>query len=93
MATLSDTTRPMWVHNCFDDITTLQTVVIHLFQIEHVELTEGIVQQYVQLEKEIHVLEKKNVVKKFEDKTLHADELKKTVDQLEATYKELKKQT
>lgn len=50
-------------------------------------------QQYVQLEKEIHIFEKKNVVKKFEDKTLHADELKKTVDQLEATYKELKKQT
>lgn len=37
-------------------------------------------------------LEKKNVLKKYEAKMLHADGLKKTVDQLEATYKELKKQ-
>lgn len=38
-------------------------------------------------------LEKKNVLKKYEAKMLYADEFKKTVDQLEATYKELKKQT
>lgn len=49
--------------------------------------------QYVELEKEIFKLEKKNVVKKHEAKTLYSDELKKTVDQLEATHKELKKQT
>lgn len=48
---------------------------------------------YVQLEKEIHVLEQRNVLKKYEAKMLHADEVKKTVDQLEATYKELKKTT
>lgn len=61
--------------------------------VEQIELTEGVVQEYIQLEKSIHRLEKKNVLKKYEAKMLHADSLKKTVDQLEATYKELKKQT
>jgi hypothetical protein len=45
------------------------------------------------LEKEIYKLEGRNVLKKYENKTVFADEIKKTVDQLEATYKELKKQT
>jgi hypothetical protein len=45
------------------------------------------------LEKAIHKLEKKNVLKKYESKTIFADDIKKTVDQLEATFKELKKQT
>ncbi|KHN79662.1 hypothetical protein Tcan_11781, partial [Toxocara canis] len=56
-------------------------------------LTDGIVQDYINLEKAIYRLERKNVLKKYEAKTLFADEIKKTLDQLEATYKELKKQT
>jgi acetyl-CoA carboxylase alpha subunit len=50
-------------------------------------------QEYVDVEKAIYRLETHNVVKKYEAKTTFADDLKKTVDQLEATYKELKKQT
>jgi hypothetical protein len=45
------------------------------------------------LEKEIYKLEYSNVLKKYDSKTIFADDIKKTVDQLEATYKELKKQT
>ncbi len=56
-------------------------------------MTENVVQEYIGLEKDINRLEKKNVLKKYEVKMIHADEYKKTVDQLEATYKELKKQT
>jgi hypothetical protein len=62
-------------------------------KVEKIELNEGVIKNYVDLEKEIYKLEKKNVVKKLETKTQYADEIKKTVDQLEATYKELKKQT
>uniref|UniRef100_A0A914XMV8 Uncharacterized protein n=1 Tax=Plectus sambesii TaxID=2011161 RepID=A0A914XMV8_9BILA len=62
-------------------------------EIEQIELTEGVVQEYVRLEKDIYKLERMNVLKKYEAKMLYADEFKKTVDQLEATYKELKKQT
>uniref|UniRef100_A0A915KKL4 Uncharacterized protein n=1 Tax=Romanomermis culicivorax TaxID=13658 RepID=A0A915KKL4_ROMCU len=61
--------------------------------IEKKELTEELLDEYVKLEKEIYVLEQKNVTKKMEDRILQADELKKTIDQLEATCKELKKQT
>lgn len=50
-------------------------------------------QDYITLEKAAVRLERKNVVKKYEQKMIAADELKKTVDQLEATFKELKKQT
>ncbi|VDK56326.1 unnamed protein product [Anisakis simplex] len=48
---------------------------------------------YINLEKAIYRLERKNVLKKYEAKTIFADEIKKTLDQLEATFKELKKQT
>ncbi|KAI6215892.1 hypothetical protein M3Y94_00438100 [Aphelenchoides besseyi] len=61
--------------------------------IERIELTETIVQQYVELEMEIYRLESRNVLKKYESKMIFADQLKTIVDQLEATYKELKKQT
>uniref|UniRef100_A0AC35G3C6 Uncharacterized protein n=1 Tax=Panagrolaimus sp. PS1159 TaxID=55785 RepID=A0AC35G3C6_9BILA len=61
--------------------------------VDRIELTEGVVQDYINLEKAIYRLEKKNVLKKYESKTIFADDIKKTVDQLEATYKELKKQT
>ena len=60
---------------------------------EKIEFNEAVVEKYVQLEKDIHKLERANVVKKHDAKSLYADELKKTVDQLEATHKELKKQT
>lgn len=50
-------------------------------------------QEFIALEKEIFRYEHRNVLKKYENKTIFADEIKKTVDQLEATYKELKKQT
>ncbi|VDN60576.1 unnamed protein product [Dracunculus medinensis] len=45
------------------------------------------------MEKSIHRLEKKNVLKKYESKMIFADGIKKTLDQLEATFKELKKHT
>ena len=61
--------------------------------LERIQLTEGVVQDFINLEKAIHKLERKNVLKKYESKTIFADDIKKTVDQLEATYKELKKQT
>uniref|UniRef100_A0AC34QW89 Uncharacterized protein n=1 Tax=Panagrolaimus sp. JU765 TaxID=591449 RepID=A0AC34QW89_9BILA len=61
--------------------------------VERIEFSEGLVQDYINLEKAIHRLEKKNVLKKYESKTIFADDIKKTVDQLEATFKELKKQT
>ncbi|KAH7695153.1 Protein W03G9.7, partial [Aphelenchoides avenae] len=61
--------------------------------VERIQLTEGVVQDYINLEKSIHRYERKNVLKKYESKTIFADDVKKTVDQLEATYKELKKQT
>ncbi|KAI6202414.1 hypothetical protein M3Y96_00946000 [Aphelenchoides besseyi] len=61
--------------------------------IERIELTEKVVQQYVELEMEIYRLESRNVLKKYESKMIFADQLKTIVDQLEATYKELKKQT
>ncbi|VDD96057.1 unnamed protein product [Enterobius vermicularis] len=48
---------------------------------------------YIDLEKAVYRLEKKNVLKKYESKAIFADDIKKTLDQLEATYKELKKQT
>uniref|UniRef100_A0A8R1DRN2 Uncharacterized protein n=1 Tax=Caenorhabditis japonica TaxID=281687 RepID=A0A8R1DRN2_CAEJA len=57
------------------------------------KLTEGVVQDYVNLEKSINRLERKNVLKKFESQTIYADNLKNTVEQLEAVLKELKKQT
>ncbi|KAE9551223.1 hypothetical protein FO519_005572, partial [Halicephalobus sp. NKZ332] len=61
--------------------------------LERIQLTEGVVQDFINLEKSVHRLERKNVLKKYESKTIFADEIKKTVDQLEATFKELKKQT
>uniref|UniRef100_A0A915DQ38 Uncharacterized protein n=1 Tax=Ditylenchus dipsaci TaxID=166011 RepID=A0A915DQ38_9BILA len=61
--------------------------------IERIELTEAVVQEYISLEKSIYKLEQTNVLKKYESKMVFADDLKKTVDQLEATFKELKKQT
>ncbi|CAD5207822.1 unnamed protein product [Bursaphelenchus xylophilus] len=61
--------------------------------VEKIALTEEVVQEYIELEKQIYRFEYKNVLKKYESKTIFADEVKKTVDQLEATYKELKKQT
>lgn len=50
-------------------------------------------QDYINLEKSIYRYERKNVIKKYESKSIFADDIKKTVDQLEATYKELRKQT
>ncbi|VDM66551.1 unnamed protein product [Strongylus vulgaris] len=61
--------------------------------IERIELTEGVVQDYINLEKAINKLERKNVLKKYESQTIYADNLKNTVEQLEAVLKELKKQT
>uniref|UniRef100_A0A7E4VDU3 DUF4200 domain-containing protein n=1 Tax=Panagrellus redivivus TaxID=6233 RepID=A0A7E4VDU3_PANRE len=61
--------------------------------VSKITLTEGVVQDYINLEKAINRLERKNVLKKYESKTIFADDIKKTVDQLEATFKELKKQT
>lgn len=60
---------------------------------EKIKLTEGIVQDYVNLEREIYKLERKNVIKKYEAQTIYADNLKNTVEQLEAVLKELRKQT
>ncbi|PIC50971.1 hypothetical protein B9Z55_001665 [Caenorhabditis nigoni] len=57
------------------------------------KLTEGVVQDYINIEKAINRLERKNVLKKFESQTIYADNLKNTVEQLEAVLKELKKQT
>ncbi|KAI1723068.1 CILiary localization [Ditylenchus destructor] len=62
-------------------------------EVAQIELTETVVQEYVALEKAIYKLERSNVVKKHESKMIFADDIKKSVDQLEATYKELKKQT
>ncbi|CAJ0593596.1 unnamed protein product [Cylicocyclus nassatus] len=61
--------------------------------IEKIELTEGVVQDYINLEKAINKLERKNVLKKYESQTIYADNLKNTVEQLEAVLKELRKQT
>ncbi|KAI6177510.1 hypothetical protein M3Y97_00915400 [Aphelenchoides bicaudatus] len=61
--------------------------------VQRIQLSEKVVQEYIELEKEIYKLEYNNVLKKYESKTLFADEIKKTVDRLEAIYKELKKQT
>ncbi|CAB3408424.1 unnamed protein product [Caenorhabditis bovis] len=58
-----------------------------------IRLSEGVVQDYINLEKSINRLERKNVLKKFESQTIYADNLKNTVEQLEAVLKELKKQT
>uniref|UniRef100_A0A1I7XHR7 DUF4200 domain-containing protein n=1 Tax=Heterorhabditis bacteriophora TaxID=37862 RepID=A0A1I7XHR7_HETBA len=60
---------------------------------EKIELTEGVVQDYINLEKAINRLERKNVLKKYELNTIYADNLKNTLEQLEAVLKELKKQT
>ncbi|GMS99628.1 hypothetical protein PENTCL1PPCAC_21803, partial [Pristionchus entomophagus] len=64
------------------------------------KLSDGVIQNYnqsfqdyINLEKSIYRYERKNVVKKYESKSIFADDIKKTVDQLEATYKELRKQT
>ncbi|GMT26953.1 hypothetical protein PFISCL1PPCAC_18250, partial [Pristionchus fissidentatus] len=57
------------------------------------KLTDGVIQDYINLEKSIYRYERKNVIKKYESKSIFADDIKKTVDQLEATYKELRKQT
>ncbi|GMR52428.1 hypothetical protein PMAYCL1PPCAC_22623, partial [Pristionchus mayeri] len=57
------------------------------------KLTDGVIQDYINLEKSIYRYERKNVIKKYESKSIFADDLKKTVDQLEATYKELRKQS
>ncbi|CAJ0561452.1 unnamed protein product, partial [Mesorhabditis spiculigera] len=62
-------------------------------KVKKVKLNEKMLQEYITLEKAVFRLERKNVIKKYEQKMIAADELKKTVDQLEATYKELKKQT
>ncbi|KAK6050180.1 hypothetical protein COOONC_12315 [Cooperia oncophora] len=61
--------------------------------VERIQLTEGVVQDYINLEKAIHKLERKNVLKKYESQTIYADNLKNTVEQLEAVLKELRKQT
>uniref|UniRef100_A0A0N4WFV7 DUF4201 domain-containing protein n=1 Tax=Haemonchus placei TaxID=6290 RepID=A0A0N4WFV7_HAEPC len=61
--------------------------------VERIQLTEGVVQDYINLEKAIHKLERKNVIKKYESQTIYADNLKNTVEQLEAVLKELRKQT
>ncbi|KAK6727514.1 hypothetical protein RB195_005288 [Necator americanus] len=61
--------------------------------VEKIQLTEGVVQDYINLEKAINKLERKNVLKKYESQTIYADNLKNTVEQLEAVLKELKKQT
>jgi hypothetical protein len=61
--------------------------------VEKITLNDEVVEEYIELEKEIYRYEHKNVLKKYENKTIFADEIKKTVDQLEATFKELKKQT
>ncbi|KAF8366376.1 cil-7, partial [Pristionchus pacificus] len=58
-----------------------------------IQLTDGVIQDYINLEKSIYRYERKNVIKKYESKSIFADDIKKTVDQLEATYKELRKQT
>ncbi|CAD6184884.1 unnamed protein product [Caenorhabditis auriculariae] len=58
-----------------------------------IKLTEGVVQDYINLEKAIHRLERKNVLKKYESQTIYSDNLKNTVEQLEAVLKELRKQT
>ncbi|CAJ0963906.1 unnamed protein product, partial [Mesorhabditis belari] len=62
-------------------------------KVKKVKLTEKMLQDYITLEKAVYRLERKNVIKKYEQKMIGADEMKKTFDQLEATYKELKKQT
>ncbi|TKR93070.1 hypothetical protein L596_007598 [Steinernema carpocapsae] len=62
-------------------------------KVAKIELNDSVVQEYITLEKGIYRLEKRNVLKKYESKTIFADNIKKTVDQLEATFKELKKQT
>ncbi|PAV57548.1 hypothetical protein WR25_02298 [Diploscapter pachys] len=46
--------------------------------IEKIKLTEGVVQDYINLEKSINKLERKNVLKKFESQTIYADNLKNT---------------
>ncbi|KAI6174898.1 hypothetical protein M3Y97_00972500 [Aphelenchoides bicaudatus] len=61
--------------------------------VEKITLNDEVVEEFINLEKDIFRYEHKNVLKKYENKTIFADEIKKTVDQLEATYKELKKQT
>ncbi|KAK5981247.1 hypothetical protein GCK32_004812 [Trichostrongylus colubriformis] len=61
--------------------------------VDRIQLTEGVVQDYINLEKAIHKLERKNVLKKYESQTIYADNLKNTVEQLEAVLKELRKQT
>ncbi|KAI6227366.1 hypothetical protein M3Y99_01258800 [Aphelenchoides fujianensis] len=61
--------------------------------VEKIVLTEDVVEEYIKLEQDIFRYEHKNVLKKYENKTIFADDIKKTCDQLEATYKELKKQT
>lgn len=61
--------------------------------VDHIQLTEGVVQDYINLEKAINKLERKNVLKKYESQTIYADNLKNTVEQLEAVLKELRKQT
>ncbi|KAI6225103.1 hypothetical protein M3Y99_01382500 [Aphelenchoides fujianensis] len=61
--------------------------------VEKIVLTEDVVEEYIKLEQDIFRYEHKNVLKKYENKTIFADDIKKTVDHLEAVYKELKKQT
>ncbi|KAJ1360722.1 hypothetical protein KIN20_019763 [Parelaphostrongylus tenuis] len=48
---------------------------------------------YINLEKAINKLERKNVLKKYESQSIYVDNLKNAVEQLEAVLKELKKQT
>uniref|UniRef100_A0A0N5A8W4 DUF4200 domain-containing protein n=1 Tax=Syphacia muris TaxID=451379 RepID=A0A0N5A8W4_9BILA len=56
-------------------------------------ITVIILQEYISLEKYAHRCEQKSILKKLEKQTILADNVKKTLDQLEATFKELKKQT
>jgi chromosome segregation ATPase len=57
------------------------------------ELTEEIIEEFNELEKSIRRLERRGMVEKFEAKSTEIDELRRTLTQMEATQKELKKGT
>jgi hypothetical protein len=62
-------------------------------QVPRLELSEGLVAEYLSLEKTILRLEQLEVLRRFEGKSQQADDMAKALAQLEATHKELKKQT
>lgn len=57
------------------------------------ELTENLLQEYLELERMARRLEKKQVLSNWETKNHQADEAMRKLVHLEARHKELKKQT